>query len=485
MKQTVKALVSIVLLLAIAFSAAGCEKKETSSNSSSEAALGDDFFADKETLTSNEENAAGTSESSLSGDSGKTSVGGTVSVPKENLVGGKSWEAVLSSMPKSLRGTTVTVYNWNPVSEYTGAPAVIEAFEKQTGIKVEWKTVNFDVYVTRLAALVASGESPDVVRTRTPVPSRLVSFQPLSAANYDFTDAAWDQTLMKDYTVNGSVYATSLKNTHLGSVNLMFYNKALINRYDIEDPYKLWKNGKWTRSKFLEICELYKKESKVNFACVGATWEAWTEMYGIAGPVGYDGSKYYSNLGNSQFLTVTQQIADLYNTSKLMGEGRAEVFDAGQSLFYAGASVYARKKNSYFGSLKSTGSFYAVPFPSVDGQSKYYQGRDEYEAYALAKGAKNPQAVPYFLRYFLDGGNYDLSGFFCNAQNLEVYNWCMNQTNTIWSTYFNSAEDTFGSDANGIVTLPGSQVKSFIDSNSSVIDRRVSRFNEMLANIKK
>lgn len=480
MKRTLKTLLSVLLIMAMVFCVAGCGDK--GGDTSTPNAVNDDFFGIDEEDVIN----SGTTDNSQSAGTDSSSSGNNT--PTENTVGGKSWADVLASMPKTLRGTTVTVVNWNPKSEYTGATAAIKEFEKQTGITVDWQVVEWGVYNTRLAAMVSSGKSPDVVRTRTPIPSWMQSFQSLDAAKFDFSDEAWDQTLMKDYTINGVTYATSLKNTHLGSVNMMFYNKDLISKYDYEDPYTLWKNGKWTFSKFLEMARTYKKEANAVNGCVGPEYEVWTQLYGLQGPVGYKDSKYYSLLGNDKFLSVTQNLADLYNKEQLFCHGRAEAFDAGECLFYAGESVYLRRNNSYFGTLKSAGTFYAVPMPSIDGQSTYYQARGEYEAYAIAKGAKNPEAVPYFLRYFLDGNNYDLNSFFCNKQNLEVYNWCMSQENTIWSTGFVYAEDTFayGSEGNGnICNLQSGQIKSGFDSSAYMIDNRVKAFNDLVAQLGK
>ena len=491
MKQTLKTLLSVMLVLAMIFTIAGCKNKSTSSDTTSTgASANDDFFTDTtETVDGgNEESKDSGSSKDSSKDSGKTSSkdsGKTsnTSAPEENKIAGKSWEDVLASMPKKLKGTTVTMYNWNPASEYTGAPAVIEEFEEQTGIKVKWQTINYEVYGTRLSALIASDSSPDLVRTRSPIPQSARQLQPLSTANYDFTDAAWDQNLMEDYTVRGVTYATSLKGTHIGSVDLLYYNKSLISKYDLENPYTLWKNGEWTTSKFLEMCREYKKTAG-GIPCTGAHWSSWAELYGIQGTTAFDGNNYRSLLGDAKFLTVTQEVADLFNKENILQYGMAEIFDAGDALFYTGGSVYLRRKNSYFGKLKASNQLYAVPMPAVDGQSTYYQGKDEYEAYGIANGAKNAEAVPYFLRYFLDGTNYDLSSFFGNSQNLEVYNWAMSQENTIWPTYYNG-DGEFNNSENGIETKNGSQIKSFLDANAGLVQSMVDKENARLDDMAK
>jgi len=502
MKNTFKTILSLLLVLVMVFSVAGCGNSGAEESTPTNA-VDDDFFTDVEDeIETSSETQTDESKDQTSGkDDGKTDNQSSANAGDKdnassqassqsnnngsNTADADSWAGMLASMPKSLRGSKLVVVNWNPVSEYTGASAAIKDFEKQTGISVEWTTVEHGVYTTRLATMVASNNAPDVVRTRTPNPAWLQSFQSIDAAKFDFSGKAWDQTLMKDYTVNGVTYATSLAGTHIGSVDMMFYNKDLISKYDYEDPYSLWKSGKWTMNKFVSMCKDFKKDSGEDYGCTGIYWQGWSQLYGIAGPVGYDGSKYYSNLSNNKFLTVTQQIADWYNTDNLFGVGRAEIFDASQALFYAGGSVYLRRNNSYFGSLKSAGTLYVVPMPAIDGQSTYYQGKDEYEAYAIARGAKNPEAVPYFLRYYLDPNNYDLNAFFCNKQNREVYEWCMSQKNTIWSTYYENSEDTFADKKEGLTGLQGNQVKSFLDSNSYMIDNRVKNFNKLVAQLKK
>lgn len=470
MKQKIKLVLSMLLVFVMLFTAAGCGGSDDEGGSSVDA----EFFTDAENALEANSGAAANTDASANN-----------SVPEANKVGGKDINTILESMPKNLKGTKVVMYNWNPISEYTGATDVVASFEKASGIKVQWQTVNYDIYFSKLASIVASGDSPDVVRTLTNRATNMQSFQPISVTGYDFTDKAWDQKVMKDYSVNGKVYATSLENTHIGSHYLMYYNKALIDKYNMDDPYKLWKGGKWTWKKFVEMAEEYREESGATYGATANNWDTWATCYGISGPLKYDGKKYTNIVTTPNFISTCQKIGDLYHTSKLIGHFKVDEFDRGEILFYAGNAIYGRRKNAYFAALKGAGTLYAVPMPKIDGQSKYYQGTSEQESYAIAKGAKNPKAVPYFLRYFLDAANYDMNAFFANKQVLEAYNWARSQKNTVGSTLFRTGSAGVSIDAfSDIVNLPGNQIKSFVDKNKALVDARADYMNEALNKLK-
>ena len=483
MKKTVLSGIALLLALTMIFVMGGCGNKKTKTDTASTAG-DDDFFTDQEVEMKNDSKTEDTSSSKKGSNQSIKS-----SATKENRIAGKTWKDVLKSMPSNLKGTTVTVYNWNPRDEYTGAPTAIKNFEKETGITVKWITENYDTYLTKLAAMVASNNAPDIVRTLRPDPIALKSLQPITATKYDYSDSAWDKSLMKDYTYNGRCYATSLKNTHIAGVSFLLYNKSLINKYDLSDPYKLWKSNKWTMNAFLKLCKEYKKESKADFACGGQDWSKWSQIYGIAGPVGFSNGKFSNKSTDAKLISVTQKIADLYNTDHLLSYWKADEFNSGDCLFWAGGAVFARRQNAYFASLKSTGSLNVVPMPAVDGQGTYYQDMSEYEAYGIAKGAKNAVAAPYFLRYFLDPANYNLSSFFCSKQALEVYNWCMEQKNKVWTTNYSGNSQFYGTTDDGywdgIKDKTGAQIISFLKSNSSVIQQRVDRYNKAIGQLQK
>lgn len=478
MKTNLRRMLATIFAMVLLFTIVGCGSNEGSSNETN-SGVNDDFFGiDENTIDSNVNSSNSQSNSTTSGTTTNT-----------NKTGGKTWKEVLESMPKKLRGSTLKVYNWNPTSEYQGATSVIEKFEKQTGITVKWQTVNFDQYQTTVAAAIASGDSPDLVRTRTTNPVPLQNLQPISVSGYDFNDEAWDKVALKHYSYNGKSYAATLKNTHLGTVNILMYNSSLIDQYDLEDPYQLWKNGSWTWNKFIDVCKKYKKASKAQYAVASHNWESWFNIHGISAPVALKNGKFVNISCTSEFVNIAQKISDFSLRDKLFST-EAEIknlFDKGGILFFGDASIFARSKNAYFGSLKESGTLYAVPYPKIEGQSKYYVGSGEYEAYGIAKGAKNPTAAPYFLRYFLDAENYDMSSFYGNAKVLEVYNWSMQQER-IASVSFNASPD-YGEtyDQNYYTKLTktqSSQMKSYLESYSNIVDSRVKELNRAVANLK-
>ncbi len=503
MKKTIKSILAMVMILCMLFTAAGCTESAGGEASEQQVAVDDSFFevqTSSTTSTTSSEDGQTSSESSVttssqtsstqatsSATSSTSSTGSTTvttTVPEENKIGGKTWTEVLSSIPKKLRGTKIVMYNWNPASEYTGAPEVIENFTKQTGIKVEWQTITYANYFTKLPALVASGENiPDVARLRGTNITFMQSLQPLSVTGYDFSDEAWDQNLMDLYTFGDNTYATSLQNTHIGCVNLLFYNQALIEKYDLEEPYKLWKAGKWDWDKYIEMCREFKELSGNTTASNGeGHFSLYVTCFGLQGAIAYNGKKFYNAMKESNFLEVHQKLGDLYNKEKLFAMGGATNFNEGKVLFSIGSAVHLRRKNSYFGNLKNANTLMAVPMPEINGQKKYYQGLGEAEAYGIPEGASNVEAVPYFLRFFLDGANYELSTYFVNKQNLEVYNWCMNQSNKVIAYGYPSSMS--GAVEGSIEVQTGAQMNTYINANYGVTDKAVKEYNEILETLK-
>ncbi len=462
MKNNIKRILAVLLVFVMVFSLGACGGSPNTGSQTDNTDGGDDFFGATEEYAgqNNQTTSTGTSDS-----------------------GSQSLRAFLKSIPSSAKGKTITVYNWNPSREYTGAPKVIDNFKKETGVEVKWITANFDDYLTQLTNLVASGQSPDIVRLRDPNPVGLTNMQDLNNVGFDFSADAWDKQVMNDYTYNGKCLGVSVKGTHISSPEVILYNKALIKKYDLDDPYKLWKNGKWTVDKFIELCNDFKKLAKAEYSYTGGINE-YQSFFGYSGPIEFQNGKFVNIMNNPDFVKRTQEMCDYLNTSKIFNyRWQTEAFDRSECLFFGTTMILARRMNAYFTTLKKAGSLSVVPFPSQNGKTETVMF-GEYEAYGIAKGAKNADIAPYFLRYFLERENYDIDSFFCNDQAVEVYDFLMAVPNRKWRAGFEE-HSFYGGVQNDIKvdigTATGAQTVSILNKYASVISQRTDDYNKRIS----
>lgn len=480
MKSNIKRVLAFAVVLVMTVSFAGCRKTTTEYSSYweeySDYGDGTVTTVDGDKTTSDAQTTTGgqtTTTTTTTSGSGTTSSDGTM-----------TWKQMLAQMPSSLKGTTLTVGNWNDISDVPGLKQLISDFTKQTGIKVKWHKFAESTIGTELAQMVAAQNAPDIVRMKYFDPAVMVSLQPLSNTGWDFSTSEWDQEVLKHYTVNGKQYAVNMQNTLLQQPSCMIYNTKLIAKYDLEDPYTLWKQGKWTWNKFVELCEDYLEVC--GDGCYPYSMYNAMDYANITGmsAVEWDGTKFVSNMQNSQFLEANLVQADLLSkgitqTTWFDRNG----FEQGKVLFFCESLIGARTTHYYFSDLKSTNSIDAVPYPTVEGKENYqYYG--EYEAYAVPKGAKNVAAVPYFLRYYLDAENYDEKTFFANSHMLEVHKAMRANTKTYSATPSAVFTADTGMEAGKFISklhsTKAAQMKTVLDEYSSVANAAVAACNKIM-----
>lgn len=394
-----------------------------------------------------------------------------------------SWQNVLKSLPSDLRGTTIEIFHWNPSSELPNGSQVIKKFQQQTGIKVNWKVASYDNYDVELQARVAAGKSPDIVLFQWMNSNRIKLCQPVSDVGFDFSNSDWDKELMKYYTVKGKTYAVNMNGTYLNRPSAIFYNKSLIEKYDFEDPYTLWKQGKWTESKFMEMCEEFKRT--VNGPAWSASkWDVWALLFGLQSEISYKDGKYGNNLKDKKAITAWQRCAEFNQSGLVDTSWDTNGFEAGKYLFFDTSLMYTRTTQPYFSTLKSSGTLGVVPFFAVDGQSEQYQLMSEYEAYGFAKGAKNAKGAAFFLRYYLDPASYDAKTFFCSEEAKEVYEYAMKQPNRIMHNRYPLGSGNSTSPVHDVrlalQQATPAQVPTLLNTYMSVVDATVEDLNKRL-----
>ncbi len=403
--------------------------------------------------------------------------------------GGSGWADILSKMPESLKGTSITVYSWNDISDVTDAQTVIDNFTKDTGITVNWVKGTYTNYATEIASKVAAKEAPDIIRLKDLNLGLMSVLQPLDdIKTFDVNDSAWDSNVKNFYSVNGKAYGINMANTLIQQPKILWYNRNLISKFELEDPYALWKKGEWTYDKFVQVCEDFIEEASSEYLAWSTNrFSDVADMMG-AGTVLYKDGRFVNNMDDANLLKGWQMFAELRDKDVVNDTiYERDRFGSGKVLFFSDSTISGRRTHYYWPDLKSTSSLGCVPMPSVEGFD-YMQEFTEYEAYGVPKTAKNPDAAYYFLRYYLDGENYDENTFFCDATILEVYKWCMEQKNNfINCDEVVLTEDTGLTSAVFKANMKGqkaSQVNTKLNSYKSVVDAAVQSANGRLDKIK-
>lgn len=448
-----------------------------------------EFESEVITSTVEDEGSNGDSQadSNSNGNSQVSSQGGTSSTQKEQqgVQKGGSLDDLLKSVPAELKNTTVTIYSWNEANAVSGATKVIEDFTKKTGIKVKWNVGSYDNYATEVSALVAADKAPDIIRLMGLQHSIISNMDPLSKTGFDFTEDIWDKNVTDFYTVNGKMYGANLKNTLIQQPTVLLYNKDTIAKYDFEDPYTLWKQGKWTWEKFKQMLVDYHKETG------NPSWSPRTYV-DIAttkgeGFITKNGDRFKSNMSSK---TLYNSLVDM---SQMYQDGLVDSIPinyggigADKNLFLSESIIGARRTHFYFVSLKEQQKLKIVPLPSVG--STYVQHYSELEAYGLAKGAKNPSGAYYFLRYYLDAANYDQKTFFPDTTFMDVYKWCMKQDKIyVPDDHFVITQDTGEIYRNmwlKVIETKPDQISSYLAKYSGAVENAVKSTNTRLERIK-
>ena len=399
----------------------------------------------------------------------------TANTTKRQNVQSVSCEDFLKSMPAKLKGTTIKYfYWWDPTKQME--KDTIKAFTKKTGINVQPVVGNYSTFQTELAAMISAGDSPDIVRLLSNAMYQVTSLQPITNSGYDFKDPIWYEQLMKDYTYNGKIYATNLRpdTTAILDTWLLYYNTKTIRTYDLEDPYTIWskKPSDWTWKKLWELVDTFMTEGGNREDMGGVTlWNAYNRMLG---GFYYD---YESSAGKWVNLLTSKKTVDSWvdRVDKWSKRWLTETpgyagLERGKLLFLGHGPYACRVGDTNFESMKKAGTLGVVPLPS---DSPYYP-LYEYTAFGIPQGAKNAEAVPYYLRYVLDRNNYDQSHVYESEKMRKAVEYSVDRNNLVFG------ENELYELRTALLGGTPDQVKATLDSYKGVVQEIVDRENEKI-----
>lgn len=141
-------------------------------------------------------------------------------------------------------------------------PERVEEAEKLFNVKIE--QLRIDTPEQMISRIMAGDSINDIIR----MPHRQGYFNLVNAGmllpvgdilpaeHYEALPAA-DRYTIEKLEYRGSYYGFGVYHGfHNGSMWFMFYNKDILKRYDLPDPYELWLNDEWTYDAMEEIMKV-------------------------------------------------------------------------------------------------------------------------------------------------------------------------------------------------------------------------------------
>ena len=182
----IKRILAIFLSLTFIFSIVGCNDADTTSSKDTDVSVNVDVDDD---LPDNNDAQTSSKDDPASKDNNSASQNSSTSSKVET---------------ESLKGKTVKILMWRELTNQE--KKTIEKFKNETSMNVSIETTNWSNYMTKLASMVSTGDSPDVAIIPTEQSSQgcfplgtATLFQPISVAKQDLNDGFWDLKSMEKF----------------------------------------------------------------------------------------------------------------------------------------------------------------------------------------------------------------------------------------------------------------------------------------------
>ncbi len=284
-------------------------------------------------------------------------------------------ETAQSKLLESAKGTTIRkVGNLDDMSDYD-YQAFLE-FSAMYEIETEWINMGYTEYTTKLPQMVAAGNPPDTAVVTDATALSFMYGNLLMPINDYITleDPYWDKDVLEAFSIDGNYYAV---NTGEVDTFLVYYNKTLFEELGIEDPYDLYKDGKWTFDKLRELAKkatTYESD-KTTVSCYGIGTH-YLEVFALA----FGGNIIDYNSGTSMYessLKSAATVAGLNYLKDLCKDGSMNPSIPGFTEFpYRKIAMFVERPMHAIGNYDLLNTMQdeigVVPLPASPIDGKYY-----------------------------------------------------------------------------------------------------------------
>ncbi len=289
----------------------------------------------------------------------------------------------------------ISDYNLNP-EENENRSTALSLFNDVYGANIEYIHTDRNKIFETIDERILSGEPVDMVPYQiNSVPEGVIKniYQPLD----DYFDVLeWDSELWEDmhetaemFSYDGNHYVIPYS---ISDPFVITYSRKLMKSEKLDDPYELYKQGKWDWNTFNQMTEKFisQQTEYTRYGIAGYFGEACLYSTGKT-VVSLEDGKLVNNINDSEiskaeeFMTKT---ADIYN------DGWHSSFPQNMNtLFYAMQDWSIKESNA----LNPDADLMIVPFPKSPDSDKYYMYAN-YNARMLVKGSDKGNAVAEYIK---------------------------------------------------------------------------------------
>ena len=419
---------ALFLALAMLLSVCGCGGKTESEYTEFQSGAASSDSTDNS--ASGGSSAAGKTSNVQSGNKGGTTSGGTYQKPNKgsNTATDSSGNKVQLANPVyvaegtktmdeglNFGGKTFTMAKRNDTA-YKAASftRLVSAFEKKYNCKIKTVELEFNTYPTLIANAKASGSPYDIIFCHgsmfptiplSGVVNDLSTY--FSTADYDTGKGGIDIAKSSYFVIDKKLYGV-VGGSDAVYPMVIYYNKQLFNKSGLEDPYELYKAGKWTWSKFREQGKkVTDAANKVYYGDTSFFDKGVVQSLGVS-LLTWKNNKTVVNLENTRVIKGYQMVYDFFNKSKICSNdfSASERVQFSDGLAYCSVqetqkySVYCEAAAQSPAFNRNAANVGVVPLPQDTASAKAGYPCGWYGAIMSGAGSSDPRVAVAFAKFW-------------------------------------------------------------------------------------
>ncbi len=200
----------------------------------------------------------------------------------------------------------------------------------------------------------------------------------------DLTKSWWDQDAVENFQMPGGIFwmTGDLSYESLGAANCMLFNKDYLRDNQVEFPYQMVKDGKWTFDAFLGMVQDYSRDLDGDgvigdndiYGYVSFRWIGPIQAFITSGSrvVTSAANGYAFDVYNERSLTMFEKYFPLIQSANTFVDTKSDSGGTNKELFRDGHSLFTDMRVSYVPLMREMDQEFGIlPWPKYDEASEY------------------------------------------------------------------------------------------------------------------